>query len=93
MLRFSYGPFVMPSISSPDDLIRLCAVVFRTRPELLNDASGPDSVATWDSLATMDLLALIDERYGLSLSLFAAARLRSIGELRQALRAKGVAGV
>ena len=93
MLRYSYGLFVMASIGSPDDLICLCAVVFRTRPELLNDDSGPDSIATWDSLATLDLLALIDERFGLSLSLFAAARLCSIGELRQALRAKGVAGV
>ena len=83
----------MSAVNTPDNLIRLCAGVFRTRPEALSDDSGPDSVETWDSLATMDLLAVIDEQFGASLSLSVAARLRSIGELRQALRAQGVADV
>jgi acyl carrier protein len=77
-------------VDKPDKLLRFCAELFRTPVGALSEDSGPDSVENWDSLATMDMLAGVEEQFGVSLSLSVAARLESIGELRQALRSRGV---
>jgi len=86
----------MVSSSTPkkeDKLVRLCAGVFRVEPCELNDSSGPGSVPSWESLGTMILLSAVEEEFGVRLPVTVAARIESIGELRQVLRSRGVADV
>ena len=47
-----------------DRLTALYALVFRVSPEMSTDSSGPDSVATLDSLETLEFMAEIDEDFG-----------------------------
>lgn len=72
-----------------DRLLSVCAQALNVRLETLSDEAGPGTVPGWDSLATMTLLAVIDEEFGVRLPLSVAARIRSIADLRSALRAKG----
>lgn len=78
---------------SGDKLIGVCARAFNVDPASLTDASGPDSVPSWDSLGAMTLLAAIDEELGVRLPLATAARIKSIGDLRIALKGRGIDGV
>jgi acyl carrier protein len=57
-------------------------------PDSLNETSGPLTVSAWDSLGTMMLLAAIEEEFGIRLSVSLAVRIKSIADLRIALRGK-----
>lgn len=51
---------------------------------------GPGSFGAWDSLAHYNLLMLIEERYGVRFSMEELGELKSLGEIRGALAARGL---
>ncbi|KRA44823.1 acyl carrier protein [Devosia sp. Root635] len=72
-----------------DKLVLLFADELDVDPATLNDASSPDTVDSWDSLAAMRLVAAIETVFSVSLSARDVMRMRTIGIAREVLQAKG----
>ena len=49
-----------------DALIQLFAEILQIDPTDLNEDSSPDNVKQWDSLASMELVAAIEEKFKVS---------------------------
>jgi acyl carrier protein len=67
-------------------LHRCFAAVF---PELADDeipAASVDSVSEWDSLASLTLIALLEEEFGVQISELDLPELRSYADVRDYLR-------
>jgi acyl carrier protein len=62
-------------------------------PDRVSDSTSPETTSEWDSLAAMNLVAALEETFGVELSTTEIMRMRSVGIAREVLRAKGVAGV
>jgi acyl carrier protein len=76
-----------------DRLISLFANVFQLSPDKLDDSSSPDSVAQWDSLKAMRLVAEIEEEFDVELSTVEIMNMDSIGNARLVLKKRGVGGI
>ena len=74
-----------------DVLIQLFAEVLHLDPSGLNEDSSPDNVKKWDSLAAMDLVAAIEEKFNVQLSTKEIMKMYTIGRARKTLQSKGVA--
>jgi acyl carrier protein len=73
-----------------DVLIQLFAEVLRIDPAGLNDNSSPVNVKQWDSLAAMDLVAAIEEKFNVRLSTKEIMKMSTIGLARKTLQSKNV---
>jgi len=73
-----------------DRLLDVFAVGLNTTIDQLSDETSPDNNSAWDSLAAMELVMLIEERFDTKLSTRDIMKMRSIGAARDVLRAKGV---
>jgi acyl carrier protein len=62
-------------------------------PERMSDATSPETTSEWDSLAAMNLVAALEETFGVELSTMEIMKMRSVGIVREVLRAKGVPDV
>jgi acyl carrier protein len=62
-------------------------------PDRLSDATSPETTTEWDSLAAMNLVAALEETFGVELTTTEIMRMRSVGIAREVLRAKGVPDV
>jgi acyl carrier protein len=76
-----------------DRLKGVFAEVLGLPPDQVSDATSPDTTSEWDSLAAMNLVAALEETFGVELSTTEIMRMRSVGIVREVLRAKGVADV
>lgn len=79
------------SASNEDRFRTTVAAILGLRPEEIKDELKPDMVDTWDSLNHINLMAALEQEFGI---VFNAARLgevHSIGELRATLIEHGVA--
>ena len=76
-----------------DRLIDVFAEGLNLPAEKLSDATSPDNTSEWDSLASMNLVALIEERFQVELSTTEIMKMRSIGVARAVLRGKNVAEI
>jgi len=76
-----------------DHLLDVFAVGLNTTIDRLSDETSPDNNSAWDSLAAMELVMLIEERFETKLSTRDIMKMRSIGAARDVLRAKGVEGL
>ena len=73
-----------------DSLIQLFAEVLQVPPAELSDSSSPENVKQWDSLAAMDLVAAIEERFSVRLSTKEIMKMSTIGLARKTLQSKKV---
>lgn len=73
-----------------DRLLELFAEELEVDAGELSDDSSPDSIASWDSLAAMRLVAAIEGEFGVRLSTREAMKMRTIGIARSVLREKNV---
>ena len=80
-------------VSADDPLILVFARCLKVPERELNDASSPDTIASWDSLAAMSLVSELEETFRVSLSTREIMRMRTIGVAREVLRQKGVTGI
>ncbi|MEU4335357.1 acyl carrier protein [Micromonospora lupini] len=70
-------------------LTEVVAGVLEVDPAEVTDESGPGSIGTWTSLRHLQLVVTLEEVYGLSFAFEEIRDVRSVGELRTVLRAKG----
>jgi acyl carrier protein len=61
--------------------------------EQINDATSPDNTSEWDSLQAMNLVAALEEEFGIALSTKEIISMRTVGLVRKTLRAKGIGDV
>ncbi len=73
-----------------DALIQLFAEVLQVDPTDLNEDSSPDNVKQWDSLAAMELVAAIEEKFKVQLSTKEIMKMSTIGRARKVLQGKSV---
>jgi len=78
---------------SADRLRGLFAEVLGLPLDRITDATSPDTTSEWDSLAAMNLVAALEDTFGVELTTTDIMRMRSVGIVRDVLRAKGVADV
>jgi acyl carrier protein len=78
---------------SVDQLIDVFSECLKVPSSQLNDSSSPDTVAGWDSLAAMNLVVALEERFSIKLSTREVMKMRTIGIARDVLKSKGVLGV
>lgn len=57
------------------------------------DTLGPDEVATWDSVAMVEIAMAVEERFGYALEPDELVTLRSIGDIKSILASRGIAFV
>lgn len=73
-----------------DPLAELFAEVLGVDVARLNDDSSPESVKEWDSLAAMNLVSAIEERFNVQLSTKDILKMSTIGRARENLRGRNV---
>lgn len=73
-----------------DRLIELFADVLNMSASELDDSSSPDTVPEWDSLAAMNLVAEIEDRFKVRLTTREIMKMSSIALVRSTLQEKGV---
>ena len=73
-----------------DRLIAVFAETLDVPESELSDASSPDNTPSWDSHATMELVAAVEDAFEIELSTVEIMKMRSIGIARDVLRSKGV---
>lgn len=74
----------------PVKLEELFARVLGVAADTLTDASGPSTIPSWDSMATMNLVAALEELHDITLSTDEIRNLRSLGAARDMLRGRGL---
>ncbi len=73
-----------------DALINLFAEVLDVPAVKLSDDSTPANTRQWDSLAAMQLVAAIEDKFGIRLGTKDILKMNSIGEARKTLLGKNV---
>jgi len=73
-----------------DQLIELFSEGLDVPADELNDDSSPDNTESWDSLAAMTMVSLIEDTFEVQLSTREIMKMRTVGMARQVLRAKEV---
>lgn len=73
----------------PARLTALVAEVFGVPEAVLDDASGPDSLPEWTSLAHLNLVLALEAEYGVTLTPEDAMDMLSVGLIRTILRERG----
>lgn len=72
-------------------LHELFARALRDKPENISEATSRDSHRRWDSFTHVQLMVMIEEAYGVKFSNAEIENLRSLGQIKALLEAKGVA--
>ncbi len=78
---------------SDDALIAVFADGLGVPADQLDDETSPVNTPAWDSLASMTLVSLVEERFGVTLSTRDIMKMQTIGLARTVLRGKGVDGI
>ncbi len=73
-----------------DSLIQLFSEVLRVDAAELSEDSSPDNLKQWDSLAAMNLVVAIEEKFKVQLSTKEIMKMSTIGLARKTLQTKKV---
>lgn len=76
-----------------DPLYQLFSEGLDIEIDRLDDDTSPDNTTEWDSLASINLVALIEEQFEVELSTRDIMKMQTIGLARSVLQTKGVAGI
>lgn len=71
-------------------LFRAFADVLKVDIESLDEASSPDTIRTWDSLAVVNLVCELEQIFGVQFDILEIADFRNIGIIKSILMEKGV---
>lgn len=74
----------------PDRLLETFSKGLRLPESQLSDETSPSNTPSWDSLAAMEMVVLIEDAFDVRLKTSDIMKMRSIGLARSVLRAKGV---
>lgn len=71
-------------------LNELIATELRDKPANITDATSQDSHRRWDSFAQVQLVVVLEDTYGVKFSNAEIEGMKSVGAIRELLKAKGV---
>ncbi len=74
-------------------LEEVVARVLREPLERIDDATGRETLRSWNSLCHVELILAIEDAFGVTFARREVAQMTTVAKLRAALREKGVAGV
>ena len=72
-------------------LTGLIAGILRVPEGEIEDSLDMESTGTWDSLSHMQLIAAIEDEFGIELTLDEIVAMRSVGQVKDVLRLRSVA--
>ena len=73
-----------------DPLLKLFSEVLGVPETELNDETSPDNTSKWDSMRSMELVAVIEDTFNIQLSTREIMKSRTIGIVREVLLSKNV---
>jgi len=76
-----------------DRLSLIVSDIFEVPADLIVEDTSPENTPQWDSLRTIGLVVALEDEFGIQMSKEEITRMRSIGAMRQLLRAKGILDV
>jgi acyl carrier protein len=79
----------MTEVLKATALTEILADVLEVDGDLVTDTAGPDTLPAWTSLRHLQLIVTIEETYQVSFAYQEVRNLRTVGQLRDVLRAKG----
>ena len=71
-----------------DKLRRILAEAIELEPDEINDTSSPDDTPEWDSFAHMNMVAVIEKEYGISLTLDEVIEMQSLNKILEVVSRK-----
>lgn len=72
------------------DFHALFAKILKIPADQISDDLSPETATTWDSLAMVDLIVAVEEKYKITLGHEELMQFTSVGALRRLLEQKGV---
>ena len=75
-----------------NDVLQLIANVINEPVEELDAESGPDTLASWDSLAHVSLIAAVEQTYRIKLTMQEMLAIKTVADLLQVLKKHGAQG-
>ncbi len=73
-----------------DQLLAVFSEGLEVPADSLNNETSPENNESWDSLAAMNLVSLIEETFDVRLSTREIMKMRTIGIVREILQGKGI---
>lgn len=73
-----------------EKLKELMAGIFDLKKEDIKEDSAMSNIETWDSLSHLQLIAGIEEKFGISIDVDDILKMTSFSEIRTILTSKGV---
>ena len=71
-----------------DKLRKILADALELEPDEIDDASSPDITPEWDSFAHMNIVAVIEEAYGIKLTLDEVIEMQSLPKIVEVVTRK-----
>lgn len=74
-----------------EQLFRVFADVLKVETANVTEASSPETIPNWDSLATVNLVAELEQAFGVQFDILEIIEFHSVGIVKSILMEKGVA--
>ena len=71
-----------------DKLRSILAEAIELEPDEIDDASSPDTTPEWDSFAHMNMVAVIEKEYGISLTIDEVIEMQSLPKILEVVSRK-----
>ena len=71
-----------------DKLLSILAEAIELEPNEIDDTSSPDTTPEWDSFAHMNMVAVIEKEYGISLTLEEVIEMQSLPKIVEVVTRK-----
>ena len=68
-----------------EEFIENCCIALEVEPGSLNEESSPDDIETWDSMGWLSLIAMIDEKLGITLNAEILKDVKELGDIIEIL--------
>lgn len=81
----------METLQVEEKVVTMLSDVLQTPPEKITDELAMRDLEVWDSLKHMELVASLEQTFGVELTFDEIVAMQSVGEIKRVLRAKGLA--
>lgn len=81
----------MRVVRSEVQLFRVFADVLKVEIASVTEASSPETIPNWDSLATVNLVAELEQAFGVQFDILEIVEFHSVAIVKSILMEKGVA--
>ena len=80
----------MRVVRSEEQLFQVFADVLKVEIASVTEASSPETTPNWDSLATVNLVAELEQAFGVQFDILEIVEFHSVGIVKSILMEKGV---